>query len=483
MKNIKAIFPIFWLLVLLGLGSYYIWGAEHESVYSEEENRMLAGFPSIKEAVAKGSLDADVEKYFLDHFPGRNKVISSSNYIRDIISIATLEDYKQVSGEKGDNLDTGVDDDLIKDLLNVSSTPRPTATVNTPKPTQAGEMSPSPSLSGPTDTPTPTVPIEYPPIEPKPEANLNDFAEALSTYITIDGVKHELSSNKSNSSFYKRNSVVAFTRVLNKYASILPKDGKLMFTLVPSSANATGSFNAKKECIMYEEAIPVINAFGADNVYAFDAGNILSLHMNKGEYIYFTSDMHWTPYGSYLLYKEMVQRAGGVAADYESDFNHTTEYPFLGTYYRDNPKDYMKKNPDTLELLEPKFGHELRRITGKDKYKVIPYLDFNAKSNDRYTVYLGGPAGPWTYVECDNDATENCLVIMDSFGLGYFTYLTQNYKQVHYYDPRYFDKGVVGYSVSEMISKYNIQDIYVVVGDLHSFNSSFILENANNQFE
>ena len=157
------------------------------------------------------------------------------------------------------------------------------------------------------------------------------------------------------------------------------------------------------------------------------------------------------------------------------------ETPFRGTYYRDDPSAYTDVTPDDLDILKPNVSLEWRRITGKDEYKLIDFINMKAKSNDRYTVYLSGPAGPWTYAECDNGKEENCLVLMDSFGLGYLPFLTANYKQVHYYDPRYFDKNVVGYSVAEMIEKYNIQDIYVVVGDLHSFDSSFLLSYANEQ--
>ena len=60
-------------------------------------------------------------------------------------------------------------------------------------------------------------------------------------------------------------------------------------------------------------------------------------------------------------------------------------------------------------------------------------------------------------------------MIMDSFGLAFVPMVSQNYAQVHYYDPRYFDKNKVGGSVADMIRKYDIKDVYVVVGDLHSY--------------
>ena len=110
---------------------------------------------------------------------------------------------------------------------------------------------------------------------------------------------------------------------------------------------------------------------------------------------------------------------------------------------------------------------------------MVPFLKEDAVQNDRYTVYLGGPGGPWHYVESDNGEEENCLVVTDSFGLTVIPYLTQNYKQVHYYDARYYDQGTVGYSVAEMIEKYQITDIYVIVADFHSFDSGFIISSVN----
>jgi hypothetical protein len=177
----------------------------------------------------------------------------------------------------------------------------------------------------------------------------------------------------------------------------------------------------------------------------------------------------------------MAKRAGKEPCSYTASFDLTVEQPFRGTYYRDNPGAYGGVEPDRLDLLMPKFGLEWRRTTGVDQYKLIDFLNFNARKNDRYTVYLGGPAGPWTYAECDNGQTENCLLITDSFGLGYLPFLTANYAQVHYYDPRYYDEKTVGYTVAEMIEKYEIRDIYVVVGDLHSFDSGFLTTDANQQ--
>ena len=65
-------------------------------------------------------------------------------------------------------------------------------------------------------------------------------------------------------------------------------------------------------------------------------------------------------------------------------------------------------------------------------------------------------------------------MITDSFGLPVIPMLTTNYSQVHYLDTRYYSEKTVGYTVAEMMGKYNITDVYMIVGDLHSYGSSFL---------
>lgn len=473
-KIIPKIFITFWLLLFIALGAYYI-KAPKESTFSEEENRKLAAMPEFnKDNVLSGKFGEEFETYLLDRFPKRYSVISKTNILQNLISFATYEEYILIAGKPSDPLDSDKYKDDIGDLIgSLFPTPTHTATAlpHTP-PTSTAE---APSLP-PSVTPTATVPsqpTEYPPIEQKPPVSAENFPKNVGMYMEIN--------NYRDSNLYALENVMAVTAVLNKYADLLPEGGKLMFTVVPQSIFANQFVNAKIKTSFYSDWDDVVNGFGRNNVYAFDSAEILSEAIKQEQYVFFRTDMHWTPYGSYLVYSEMAKRAGKTPSSYKNDFNLTVESPFRGTYYRDNPSAYMDVSPDTLDLLMPKIPLKWLRTISPDNYKLIDFLNFNAKKNDRYTVYLGGPAGPWTYAESENEQSENCLVMTDSFGLGFIPFLTPNYKQVHYYDPRYYSYDDVGYTVAEMIKKYNIQDIYVVVGDLHSFDSSFIMSYANKQ--
>lgn len=468
----KTFLPIIcillWLSAITVLGCYYIFEAPRESSYSEEENRTLAGFPELSAAnIFSGDFGSQMENYLLDHFPGRSQIIAATNKMQNLVSFASHEEYLLIAEGPKDLLDTGDYEAELDDLLSNFG-------AETEPPVQTEPTHPADDVTQATEATEATEAPEFPAIEPKPKRSVEEFPGLYNMYL-------DTGSGDVAYQGVGRSKVAAVTAVLNKYAAVLPEGGKLMFTMVPQSTHASRLLGYKNPVRMHGDWDDLINALGSDNVYAFDAADIMSPALVGGEYVYFRTDMHWTPQGTYMVYSQMAQRAGKTPVSYPDDFTVTVEDPFRGTYYRDNPSAYMGVEADKLELLMPKVPLEWRRITQGDDYKLIDFLNMDAKANDRYTVYLGGPAGPWTYAEVDNAETENCLVLTDSFGLSFVPFLTGNYKQVHYYDPRYYDEAAVGHTVAEMIEKYDIRDIYVVVGDLHCFESSFLITKANKQ--
>lgn len=466
-KYLPRIFIALWMLLLIVLGVYFLLFAPRDSAYSEEENRTLAGFPAVTaENIFSGKFGTEIESYLLDHFPGRSTVISATNALQSALSFASHDEYLMIADAVEDPLDSGDYQDDLEDLL---AGLEETVPITTAPPTQPSETIPGETQ---TEITVPTGPVENPPIEKKPPASLEDYPVKVGVHMDRgDGPMLAIS--------YSRKNVAAATMLMNKIANLLPENGKLLFAMSPVSVSAQRYIKAANKAGFYSDWDDVVNGLGADNVYAFDVPEILSDAINEGKYTFFRTDIHWTPYSAYLTYCQMIRQAGKEPCSYEDDFVHTFEEPFRGTYYRDDPAAYGKVKPDVLELLMPKVPLEYRQMTGPDQYKVVDFLQMNANKNDRYTVYLGGPGGPWRYIECDNGETENVLVITDSFGMTFMPFLTANYKQIHYCDPRYFDAKKAGGTIAELIEKYEIQDVYVVVGAIHSFNSSFLLSDLN----
>lgn len=460
----------FWALT----GVWYILFAPKEESYHEGENRNLAAAPNMSlSAFWDGSMSNDMEKWLLDRFWARDTAMDISMGVKDMGSIAGYEDALAIMGREDDALtDNDLDEDRLEDMMNDLLNPSDPVQPSAPLPTQPEDTLPPSTQPGNT-VPEDTTPEDTLPPETKPQLTIEDFPEIL-------GIKSSSGGKVTTHKTHKRTYVLALTSVLNRVAALLPEDGKLLYTMVPQSSVANAFLATGDREYFTSEAESLVHAFSADNVHAFSTAQILSDSLVRGDYVYFRSDMHWTPEGTYLVYCEMVKAAGLTPTPWE-DFHIETEEPFLGTYYRDNPTSYMKNNPDSLTLVTPNYDVQWRRITGKDSYKVIPLMNMNAKKNDRYTIYLGGPAGPWTYAVSDNGKTENCLVITDSFGLAFVPMVATNYGQTHYLDTRYYKKSTVGYTVAEMIEKYDITDVYVVIGDLHSYGSSFISYDLSDQ--
>lgn len=468
-KKLSAkVYIALWMLLLVSLGIYYLFLAPRDSEFSQEENRYLAAFPAVTaENIFSGNFSTEIENYLLDHFPGRSTVISATSRVQNMLSFATHDEYLLIAEVLDDAKDTGVQqsdlDALLADLNKTATEPTQPETV--PATTEPAETL--------TETEPPvTEPVEDPPITPKPEASLEDYPATVGMYMDIG--KGERAMQR-----YMRNNVAAVTAVLNKYAQLLPENGKLMFTLGPHSNMVNQYVNAEERISFYSTWDEVVNGLGDDNVYAFDSTEIFAEQIEAGEYVSFRVDHHWTPRGAYFIYEQMIEQAGKDPCSYYDDFDITIEENFRGTYFRNYPDQYYNVEPDTLELLMPKIGVEYRCFTAPGEYKVKDFLDMNASKSDRYAVYLGGPGGPWRYVECDNEETENCLVLTDSYGLTMIPFLTNNYKQVHYYDPRYYQYSPVGNTVAEMIEEYNIQDVYVIAADFNSFDSDFLIYLAN----
>ena len=451
-RKLCLVLACIWVFLLVVTGFYFLFIAEKKSSFDADENRMLSEAPNFAPGnVWAGNLSEETENYLADHAPFRKSAISWSKSMKNLVSAASYKDTLAVMDKKDEALSS---DQLDQEELDKMAQQIEQETQNT-------EQEPEPE-----ESPAPAKRV-------KPAASPDDYADTLYLKLNVnDDCIYYYSYDKTN--------VLAMISVLNRFAACLPEDGELIYTMVPQSYVGNTYLEYENKQGFISEMEPMVDALAASNVQAVSTAEILGAAMERNEYVYFRTDMHWSVPGTYLVYKEMAALAGQTPAKWE-DYDCIVEEPFLGTLYRDYPTPYMEENPDRLDLLQPKFGLEWRRIDGQDTWHAIDFLDFNAPMNDRYTVYLGGPAGPWTYAVCDNNIKRNCLVVCDSYGLAFVPMVTENYGQVHYYDPRYYDYETVGYTVKEMIEKYDISDIYVVIGDLHSYDNDFLLYQASSQ--
>ena len=454
-------------VLLLCAGVYELFFVSSDKAFSSVENRLLADKPefSLKDFIS-GDFGEKAEQFLLDHFPFRDNLIMMSKEVRQIGSISTFEDSAKIIEIETEDVQITEEEETEEDVI---VTPRPT---KTPGPTESPvpvTETPAPqetvraeatSTPVPTDTPEPTATIK----PTKAPADVNDFPSTLSFYTLFnDGKQRNFSHTRAE--VYRQCSL------FDSYASLLPDDGVFVMTIVPNSSRATRLMARNNPQGLTSEIEPFIHAMTCDKVTAFSTADLLSKPLLDGEYVFFRSDMHWTPWGAYYAVQKMMDEAQEELPAY-SDFPCTQEYPFLGTIYRDSQSKELKNNPDTLDILTTSHPVQVLRYTNKTTCSEIPLIKENASSRDRYTVYLGGSAGPWTEIVNSEGNGRTCLVITDSYGLCTLPMFAEVYSRVFYYDPRYYSVKQMGH-VSELIEENSVTDIFMIIGELHAFDDSF----------
>ena len=273
----------------------------------------MAAFPQISaESLFSGQFGQDFEVYLLDRFPLRNAAVALTSRFENLISLASHEDYLLIAEDVKDPLVEDLSDDAMEDLL-AEWNSDPTEPAGSEPVTEPQD---DPVETLPTD-PQKTTPEEDPPILPKPPVALNDLPSYCGIFLDTGSGPEYVRS-------YERANVAAFTTVLNRYAELLPENGKLLFTVGPPSQLVNRFAGAEHKVGFYSTWDEAVNALGSDNVYAFDSCEILADGVRRGEYVSFRTDNHWTPYGAYLVYCELASQAGKTLCSYPDDFTITS---------------------------------------------------------------------------------------------------------------------------------------------------------------
>lgn len=465
-------------LVLLFLaGAYELFLVPGGPAFSETENRMLAELPAFTlSGFFDRSFSDGTESFLSDRFPMRAGIIRTTQSLRQIGNLASFDDYMRVAENNVADMQYQEEQSELEQIV----TPRPARTAEpTPEPTvvpteSAAAVSGTPETA---ETPEPTATPEPTPTPRPTKAPVNaaDFPSQMRCrMLSGEGSRTVYEGEKSRLS--------KIAALLDAYASLLPEDGVVTFTIIPYSSRANRLLTYRDPQGFSSEIEPFIQAVTANNVSAFCTVELLSEPLLKGEYVFFRSDMHWTPYGAYLVISRLMKEAGETLPPYDA-FPKAQEYPFLGTIYRGNPTKQMKDNPDTLDIVTPIHPYRVLRYETSEQYREIPLIVPEASESDRYTVYLGGPGNLTVIERTDGGSGENkaCFVLADSYGLCTVPFFAEAYDRVVLYDPRFYTKKQLG-PVSDAIERFGVTDIYVMVGDTHTFFDDTFFASCNSQF-
>ena len=141
----------------------------------------------------------------------------------------------------------------------------------------------------------------------------------------------------------------------------------------------------------------------------------------RGEYVIYRTDHHWTTLGAYTAYRKIASALGVNEILQLEQWNKTEIPDFFGTTAARASFPFV--SPDVITLYDDGEKYTLTA----DGETLDGLYDFRrAKSSDKYTVFLGGTHGITT-VKGKGDDRKTLLILKDSFADSLIPFLAHHF--------------------------------------------------------
>lgn len=170
------------------------------------------------------------------------------------------------------------------------------------------------------------------------------------------------------------------------------------------------------------------------------------LQEHDQEEIYFRTDHHWTQYGAYLAYEELMHSISLKPVD-NALFSVQKIQGFQGTLYSRFRGSFIKEE-DFVFYESEKYDYIVEYIAEERMEKEILFKE-NLENRDKYKLYLDGNYPLIRIRNPHAEQEEKVLVIKDSFANAMVPYLAESFTEVHYMDLRYNNTSLKEYMEKE----------------------------------
>ncbi|MBK7561288.1 MAG: hypothetical protein IPI68_07135 [Chitinophagaceae bacterium] len=379
------------ILLLGGIASL----AMKKETVSVMENRKLAAFPEYSDsAFWKGKYFKDIEAYYADNFPLREKWVNFSAAFRNSIGFQSSEIklYDETNdaeaNEKKDTTKESVNDGPLKDDGATGEIKKRVFVFKN----RAFEMFGGGPAMG------------------------KSYADVINSYNRL---------LKPGIQVYNLIIPVALEfEITEKYAK-LQKPNRPAIENIYNSLDS----NIKK-------------------VWAID-----EIRKHRGEYIYFNTDHHWTSLGAYYAYRAFCATAGFTPVSLDT-VAYKTKPSFLGSLYRLTRDPGLKSNPDSVRYYL--FSDSLNFFIGSSNsinyWAKSKMYGEGASGPNSYSVFLQGDL-PIVKMETQHKNGRKIAVVKESYGNAFACFLVNNYEKVVVVDQRYYTGDFIALLKAEGINE------------------------------
>jgi len=431
-----------WIMLAMILGVFLLICADKEDRASTTENRMLQGFPEMSvENVFSGNFGTEFEAFLSDGFFLRESIVETTEKVSGLFSRMTGDDrYVLDSAEQQVALQGENAAETLGELPQLPDDDMQSA----PAPARQTE-----NVAGET-------------VETKNGLETGSGSDYLDNTDAYQFWLDRVDGGKTLIYTYERKNIEVLANTLNAWAAALPENGNLYYALIPFASTANRwTQNTNVYCGWSSNAEYLLAQKTADNVYIFNAPDILREPMSRGEVLYYRTDHHWAPRGAYYVAMAMIQAQGYPATPYE-------EYEYKTTLTSKSVDGGFR---DTLEIMYPLLPVESQVIEQKNRVRTLGFMNYD---NASYQAYLYSTQFPWRKFVTGYHTGKKCLVVCDSFGNVFSPFLMPYYDEVHMVDLRveYCDMDLLGGLCEELIEYHDIDDVYILYSTANGLNST-----------
>jgi hypothetical protein len=242
---------------------------------------------------------------------------------------------------------------------------------------------------------------------------------------------------------------------LDSLALLAENSGKSVYFMLVPTASETWRDRLPDHAQSADQREIIAYCYGkaeGTGITTVDAESALDEHAD--EYIYYSTDHHWTTLGAYYGFTALARTMGLDAPELGSYERTTVSDSFYGTTY--SSSGYSWVQPDSIETFVSADGITVTNYPSGSPVEGTVYDESFLDKKDKYSFFYGGNT-PLIHIETVAESGKSLLVLRDSYADCFTPFLYGEYADIYQIDLRYYKT-----SLADFIEQNDIDEILVL---------------------
>ncbi len=243
---------------------------------------------------------------------------------------------------------------------------------------------------------------------------------------------------------------------LNKFSTYV--DVPVYFTISPNSVSVL-SDNLPEFAVNYSQEKYISEFYKglSSDITTINISDVLKEHSD--DYIFYKTDHHWTTYGAYLAFNEIISALGHTPISEDDVVKTVVSEDFKGTFYS---KGNFVVDSDIISRYDIKNSPEIKVTLDDGTVCASLYDESYLEKKDKYGYFShGNPAHLKVETTVENGKT--LVIVKDSYMHCMLPFFTLCYSEIHMLDPRYIKTNLTEYIIAldpdEILILYNAKTL------------------------